>query len=168
MVYYKRDDFGFPIHELERTYLAKNIHQGISWRYTEYKFNAYLLVGEQVLTIVLCTKRVRLNWTFIVYDVQNTTYSSHGAPCAVRDLFPWLNTRVKVRISIWKIPEYPKRHSLYSRIRGIPSYNCIVNFPLLSGDVPRLPSYGIYISQLVRFARCTLQNFWHRVTDIIA
>ena len=30
----------------------------------------------------------------------------------------------------------------------------IVNFPLLSGDVPRLPSYGIYISQLVRFAIC--------------
>ena len=30
----------------------------------------------------------------------------------------------------------------------------IVNFPWLSGDVPRLPSYGIYISQLVRFVRC--------------
>ena len=30
----------------------------------------------------------------------------------------------------------------------------IVNFPWLSGDVPRLPSCGIYISQLVRFARC--------------
>ena len=30
----------------------------------------------------------------------------------------------------------------------------IVNFPWLSGDVPQLPSYGIYISQLVRFARC--------------
>ena len=30
----------------------------------------------------------------------------------------------------------------------------IVNFPWLSGDVPRLPSYGIYISQLVIFARC--------------
>ena len=30
----------------------------------------------------------------------------------------------------------------------------IVNSPWLSGDVPRLPSYGIYISQLVRFARC--------------
>ena len=25
----------------------------------------------------------------------------------------------------------------------------IVNFPWLSGDIPRLPSYGIYISQLV-------------------
>ena len=30
----------------------------------------------------------------------------------------------------------------------------VANFPWLSVDVPRLPSYGIYISQLVRFARC--------------
>ena len=30
----------------------------------------------------------------------------------------------------------------------------IVNVPWLNGDVPRLQSYGIYISQLVRFARC--------------
>ena len=30
----------------------------------------------------------------------------------------------------------------------------IINFPWLSGDVPRLPSYGVYISQLIRFARC--------------
>ena len=30
----------------------------------------------------------------------------------------------------------------------------IVNFPWLSGDVPRLPSYGVYISQFVRFTRC--------------
>ncbi len=29
----------------------------------------------------------------------------------------------------------------------------IVNFPFLDGDVPLAPSYGIYISQLVRFAR---------------
>ena len=55
----------------------------------------------------------------------------------------------------------------------------IVNFPWLSGDVPRLPSYGIYISQLFRFARCwlafwisilkiskLLQNYLHRVSDI--
>ena len=27
------------------------------------------------------------------------------------------------------------------------------NFPFLDGDVPRRPSYGIYISQLIRFAR---------------
>ena len=44
----------------------------------------------------------------------------------------------------------------------------IVNYPWLSGDVPRLPSYGIYISQLVRFARCCTsvldfhsKNIWY-------
>ena len=29
----------------------------------------------------------------------------------------------------------------------------IVNFPFLDGDVPRSTSFGVYISQLVRFAR---------------
>ena len=29
----------------------------------------------------------------------------------------------------------------------------IVNFPFLDGDVPRSPSYGVYISQLIRFDR---------------
>ena len=28
----------------------------------------------------------------------------------------------------------------------------IVNFPFLDGDVPLAPSYGVYVSQLVRFA----------------
>ena len=29
----------------------------------------------------------------------------------------------------------------------------IVNFPFLDGDFLRFPSYGVYISQLIRFAR---------------
>ena len=29
----------------------------------------------------------------------------------------------------------------------------IVNFPFLDGDVPQRPTYGVYISQLNRFAR---------------
>ena len=29
----------------------------------------------------------------------------------------------------------------------------IVNFPFLDGDVPRCSSYGVYISQIIRFAR---------------
>ena len=28
-----------------------------------------------------------------------------------------------------------------------------VNFPFLDGDVPRRASYGVFISQLIRFAR---------------
>ena len=30
-----------------------------------------------------------------------------------------------------------------------------VNFPFLGGDVPRRPSYGAYISQVIRFASST-------------
>ena len=28
-----------------------------------------------------------------------------------------------------------------------------MNFPFLDGDIPRSASYGVYISQLIRFAR---------------
>ena len=40
----------------------------------------------------------------------------------------------------------------------------IVNFPFLDGGVPRSPSYGVYISQLIRFARvCSnVNNFNNR------
>ena len=31
----------------------------------------------------------------------------------------------------------------------------IVNFPFLNGDVPRSTSYGVYLSQLIRFARAS-------------
>ena len=31
----------------------------------------------------------------------------------------------------------------------------IVNFPFLDGDVPRSTSYGVYISQIIRFARAS-------------
>ena len=32
----------------------------------------------------------------------------------------------------------------------------IVNFPFLDGDVPRSPSYGVYISQLIHLLECAL------------
>ena len=37
----------------------------------------------------------------------------------------------------------------------------IVNFPFLDGDVPRAASHGVYISQLIRFARvsCHVTDF---------
>ena len=40
----------------------------------------------------------------------------------------------------------------------------IVNFPFLDDDVPRRTSYGVYISQLIRFARASsnLNDFNHR------
>ena len=35
----------------------------------------------------------------------------------------------------------------------------IVDFPFLDGDVPRAASYGVYISQLIRFARVSSRNW---------
>ena len=37
----------------------------------------------------------------------------------------------------------------------------IVHFQFLDGDVPRSPSYGVYIAQLIRFARVSshVDNF---------
>ena len=32
----------------------------------------------------------------------------------------------------------------------------IVNFPFLDGDITRSPSYGVYISQLIRLLECVL------------
>ena len=29
-----------------------------------------------------------------------------------------------------------------------------VNFPFLSNNIPSSPSYGVYVSQLIRYARC--------------
>ena len=34
------------------------------------------------------------------------------------------------------------------------TYIHIVNFPFLSSNIPSGPSYGVYISQLIRYARC--------------
>ena len=65
-----------------------------------------------------------------------------------RKNFWYGNRHVVGAFIIWNV--YDKRDDF-----GFP----IVNFPWLSGDVPRLPSYGIYISQLVRFARCCTSVF---------
>ena len=39
----------------------------------------------------------------------------------------------------------------------------IVNFPFLSSNIPPGPSYGVYISQMIRYARCcSYYDFEHR------
>ena len=45
----------------------------------------------------------------------------------------------------------------------------IVNFPFLDGDVPRSTSYGVYISQLIRFTRVSshVADFNARVTKLV-
>ena len=44
----------------------------------------------------------------------------------------------------------------------------VVNFPFLDGDVPLSASYGVYFSQLIRFARvCSLVEEFNRRNQII-
>ena len=40
----------------------------------------------------------------------------------------------------------------------------IVNFPFMSSNIPSGPSYGVYIAQLIRYARCCsyFDDFRHR------
>ena len=60
---------------------------------------------------------------------------------------PFLDLRLTVYGNIVSVKIYDKREDFNFSI---------VNYPHLDGDVPRLPSYGVYISQLIRFARaCT-------------
>ena len=56
----------------------------------------------------------------------------------------YLDLNIKITNGIVRTKIYDKRDD----------YNFdIVNFPHLDGDVPRTTSYGVYISQLIRFAR---------------
>ena len=113
-LYYINRFWIFYGHALERTQLVKITVREFLDDITEYNWMHNIVRWTDTCTsIFLYIKRVRLNWNFIVHDVQNATYSSHGAPCPTRDLFPWLNTRVKVQISVWTLCEYPKRHSSY-------------------------------------------------------
>ena len=57
----------------------------------------------------------------------------------------FLDLNIKVIGNDYHTSVYDKRDDF-----GFP----IVNFPWLSVEVPRLPWFGVYISQLVRCARC--------------
>ena len=61
--------------------------------------------------------------------------------------------------------QYIHFHSLYTMSHYYAKFkenSCVgtdasIPFPFLDGDVPRSPCYGVYISQLIRFARvCSL------------
>ena len=57
---------------------------------------------------------------------------------------PFLDLNLSITIGIVSSKIYDKQDDFNFEI---------VNFPFLDGDVPRSPSYGVYISQLIRFAR---------------
>ena len=57
---------------------------------------------------------------------------------------PFLDLNLSITNGIVSSTSYDKRDNFNFEV---------VNFPFLDGDVPCSPSYGVYISQLIRFAR---------------
>ena len=68
---------------------------------------------------------------------------------------PYLDLNLSITNGIVASKIYDKRDDFNFKI---------VNFPFLDGDVPLSPSYGVYISQLIRFARvCSnVDDFYNR------
>ena len=93
-----------------------------------------------ILTIYLPSITLNLRNIFPIYIQQNLNKANTSDKET-----SFLDFNIKVIGSDIHTSVYDKRDDF-----GFP----IVNFPWLSGYVPRLASYGIYISQLVRFARC--------------
>ena len=60
---------------------------------------------------------------------------------------PFLDLNLSITNGIFSSKIYDKRDDFNFEI---------VNFPFLDGDAPRSPSYGVYISQLIRLLECAL------------
>ena len=103
-----------------------------------------------------------MNWLFIVTPIMGFCICSmfcctllyvHSSFAIIlmgkRELLPdhthLLFLRLFITNGIVNSKIYDKRDDFYFEI--------FVVFPFLGGDVPRSPSYGIYMSQLIRFAR---------------
>ena len=53
-----------------------------------------------------------------------------------------------------------ERNPVFVVLGGSPAYSlpCLIYFPFLSSNIPSAPAYGVYVSQLIRYAR-TCSNY---------
>ena len=116
-------------------------------------FGCTLLYVHSCIAIILMGKRelialLNLSSWFLVMVERLFLAVQRGCLLFVIVVFPdhthllFLNLSIINRIVSSKI--YDKRNDFNFEI---------VNFPFIDGDVPRSPSYGVYISLLIRFAR---------------
>ena len=72
-------------------------------------------------------------------EIKDTTDADHRASYLDLDLSYDREKRLQVKL-------YDKRDDF--------TFN-IVNFPFLSSNIPHSPAYGVYVSQLIRYARAS-------------
>ena len=137
-------------------------------------YDPWVTIKREILTP--CHKSM---WTSDLSILPSLGYSCRLQPPKYAHR-TWYCDRVKVGIMTRvTIRRENMTRSDNSTLTHNPVSQPIANFPWLSGDVPRLLSCGVYISQLVRFARCctnvldfhtkifkSLPNYWHRVTNV--
>ena len=72
-------------------------------------------------------------------DIKDTTDANHRASYLYLDLSCGIDKRLQVKL-------YDKRNDF--------NFN-IVNFPFLSSNIPQSPTYGVNVSQRIRYARAS-------------
>ena len=128
---YNLETVNQPIPRIETCVGSKKNRQGISWRYTELSTNSMHTTVRWAGTynfLMHQASAFKLKFYRLWCTKCNLLWSR--APCPARALFQWLNTRVKVHISVLTIREYPKRHSSYLSDSGdtvLPLYT----FPII-------------------------------------
>ena len=97
----------------------------------------FLTTPLDILTIYSPSITLNLRNIFLITSVEQSKYFRNI------NVFPWFKYK-----SYWQWYSYQRlRQSRWFRI----SYR---QFPWLNGDIPRLLSYGVYISEFFRIARC--------------
>ena len=65
-----------------------------------------------------------------------------------------LTTMHRIWICLWNMTIFTVSKSNYNDKRDDFNFN-IVNFPFLSSNIPQSPAYGVFVSQLIRYARAS-------------
>ena len=116
----------------------------IPYRFRKYALNWIISLEVWVVVVVMVlTSLYRLSSSFLVNRIYPPELQLNKANTSDTEA-PFLDLHLSISNGFVSSKIYDKRDDFDFDI---------VNFPFLDGDVPRSTSYGIYISQLIRFAR---------------
>ena len=95
---------------------------------------------SRVHSQLLSAAHHKVTWSILIYPTELQLNKANSSDNEA----PFLDLNLSITNGIVSSKIYDKQDDFNFEI---------VNFPFLDGDVPRSPSYGVYISQLIRFAR---------------
>ena len=69
----------------------------------------------------------------------------------------YLDLNISLQSGIFKYSLYDKRNDF--------DFN-VISCPFLSGNIPKIPTYGLYVSQLIRFCNVSSKSIQKAVLDL--